>query len=336
MQSKDFIPEELDLGPMSPENLNPIREIFTRLGKEYRDPYKTTTGTLAQSIKTLEQGNHTGIYFIYGRDVNTNDLAYFYIGLAGRKDASSNQNILQRFETHYYKLTADLVTLWGGDPNQVKDEPKWQFPAEWRKGVSQQFLGGQEIPAHFQQTGTTRVNKAGKVKKLVTSANLDFVPQFQRDPMQLPMLIWNLDDFSYQEIEYTETSMIRAFRPLFNTLTGKYNKEPELPTRTTIMAQPAVQKSIRRTKAANKVKAQAQTTAPTMDAYKNLLTQLNIKGNQIVNALGGNKVEAQQFVAGLRTLPSDQILARLAERGLDLNNPQILQLVRTQANENLQ
>ena len=221
--------------------------------------------------------------------------------------------------------------------NQVKDEPKWQFPAEWRKGVSQQFLGGQEIPPHFQQTGTTRVNAKGKVKKLVTSANLDFVPQFQRDPMQLPMLVWNLDDFSYKEIEYTETSMIRAFRPLFNTLTGKYNHEPELPTRDTIMAQPAVQKNIKRTRAANKSKAAvAKPATVTMDAYKNLLTQLNIKGNQIVNALGGNKAEAQQFVAGLRTLSADQILARLAERELDLNNPQTLQLVRQQANENLQ
>ena len=103
------------------------------------------------------------------------------------------------------------------------------------------------------------------------------------------------------------------------------------------MAQPAVQKNIKRTRAANKSKAAvAKPATVTMDAYKNLLTQLNIKGNQIVNALGGNKAEAQQFVAGLRTLSADQILARLAERELDLNNPQTLQLVRQQANENLQ
>lgn len=335
MRSKDLIYEDaLDLGPMSPENLDPVRQIFARLGKEYKEPYKTTVQQLGQSIKSLEQGNHTGIYFIYGRDANSNDLAYFYIGLASRRDAGSSQTILQRFETHYYKLTVNLPVLWGGAPDQVKVEPKWQFPRQWRKGMSQQFLGGQEIPQYYQQAGSTKVNKQGRVRKLVTSANLDFVPEFTRDPLALPMLIWDLDDFNHQEIEFIETSMIRAYRPLFNTITGKYDQDPQLPqapTRSTVLSQPAIQKNIKRAVASKKSEKPA--SIDPFAEWKGLLSQTNIKGGQIVNALitlGVDKVTAQGTVAGLRNKSKEDIITSLGQAGLDITDPQTVAQIRNQ------
>lgn len=315
MKINDIILENTNSSTMSPENLDPVKAIFAKLKKPYVEPYSTTTGELAKSIKTLEKGNHTGIYFIYGKDINTGDLAYFYIGLAGRKDSSSSQNILQRFETHYYKLMVDLPTLWGGDAQQVKDEPKWQFPAGWRKGISQQFLGGQEIPNYYKPTGTTRVNSSGKVKKLVTADNLDFVPKFVRDPMDLPMLIWNLDDFSYKEIEYTETSMIRAYRPLFNTLTGKYDQEPTVPDNSAIMSQPAIQKNLKKAK-------QATNTSPKIkqntDAQQKIIQQLKSPGTPLNVALLAIKDPLERSEAEEEALGSiadgktqEQVLARL-------------------------
>jgi hypothetical protein len=243
---------------MAPENLNYFRDAFAELGIDYVEPRKTIVNALA----TKQEGKHRGIYFIYGRDINTNELAYFYIGLASKKTAS----IVKRFEPHYAKLMADLPKLYRANKKDLTNpEPKrkdatYEYPKNWKAGVSQQFLNGVEIPDYRKKLRTDTITlqrgkNAGKVKKmdLYMPGELDWVPpKFSRNPDQLPVLIWNLDHLSQAAIDWLETILIAKYKPIFNNDNDKSRNDfPVPPSKENLLAQPAVQKSIKKSKEIN-------------------------------------------------------------------------------------
>ena len=170
-----------------------IQQVFEQLGHTWVEPYLTTEGAINRS----EVGNHRGLYYIYP-EVN------FYFGKA------ATNTVINRHLTHRPKLDVDLAKLYG--PAVEKVEPRWQFPEGFKEGVCKFLLEGVDtIPSHFVKIG----------KKRVAPGVLDFPVAHKIDIDTLPVLVWNLDHLTAEQISEIEEAVIPAIWPYCNNETYK-------------------------------------------------------------------------------------------------------------------
>jgi hypothetical protein len=186
------------------DRLSQIKKIFIEEGHDYLVPKTSTVKEVAEGL----EGTHRGLYYIWPEK-------NFYLGLAKSPDA---QISFKRMDTHVLKLNVDLRGLYcgKGDNRQIKKEPYKQFPEGWREGVSKYLLEGSPIiPIHFKKT------PSGKVKPI----NLDFKCRLKFDPMNLPVLLWNLNHLEPHQIKTLETKIIKTIWPFCNNETYKIRKK---------------------------------------------------------------------------------------------------------------
>ena len=180
------------------KRLAQIKKIFIDEGHEHLVPKASTVKRVSQGL----EGTHRGLYYIWPEK-------NFYLGLAKSLGA---QISFKRMDTHVLKLNVDLRGLYcgKGDNRQIKKEPYKQFPAGWREGVSKYVLeGSPTIPIHFEKT------PSGRVKPV----NLNFKCKFKFDPMNLPVLLWNLNHLKPHQIKILETEIIKTIWPFCNNET---------------------------------------------------------------------------------------------------------------------
>jgi len=174
-----------------------IRQVFEQLGFDWVEPYQTTEG----AINRQEVGNHRGLYYIYP-EVN------FYFGKA------ATNTVINRHQTHRPKLDVDLAKLYG--PVKEKAEPRWQFPEGFKEGVCKYLLEGVDsIPSHWIKVG----------KKRVAPGVLDFPVTHQVDVDTLPVLVWNLEHLTAQQISHIEEVVIPTIWPYCNNETYRRRKK---------------------------------------------------------------------------------------------------------------
>ena len=177
--------------------LTAAQQAFAAVGVPYVAPYQTN----AKELHTGKSGKHRGIYLLF--QTVDNAPVFYYIGLA----KSPTATIYNRFQTHYAKLTVNLVKLYG--TLVQKKETRWQFPKGWREGIKAHFLSNvDDIPDYW----------SGRQKHdFIQPINHEWIPIFKVEIDHLPLLLWNLNHLTPEQIDSLETSMIRAFNnPLFN------------------------------------------------------------------------------------------------------------------------
>jgi hypothetical protein len=177
--------------------LNKIKLVFEQLGHTWVEPYQTTEG----AINRQEVGNHRGLYYIYP-EVN------FYFGKA------ATNTVINRHQTHRPKLDVDLACLYSTPVE--KAEAKWQFPEGWKEGVCKYLIEGVDtIPPHFVKIG----------KKRVAPGVLDFPVKHIVDIDTLPVVVWNLDHLTHEQISSIEEAVIPAVWPYCNSETYRKRKK---------------------------------------------------------------------------------------------------------------
>lgn len=177
--------------------LDKIKQVFEQLGHEWVEPYETTEG----AINRQEVGNHRGLYYIYP-EVN------FYFGKA------ATNTVINRHQTHRPKLDVNLGELYSTPIEKV--EPKWMFPEGWKEGVCKYIIEGVDsIPSHYVKIG----------KKRVAPGVLDFPVQHKVDVDTLPVLVWNLDHLSAEQISHIEEAIIPVIWPYCNNETYRKRKK---------------------------------------------------------------------------------------------------------------
>ena len=171
--------------------IDQIRQVFEQLGYAWVEPYNTTEG----AINRQQVGNHRGLYYIYPEK-------NFYFGKA------ATNTVINRHMTHRPKLDVDLGKLYG--PAQEKAEPRWQFPEGFKEGVCKYLLEGVDsIPSHWIKVG----------KKRVAPGVLDFPVTHQVDVDTLPVLVWNLEHLTAEQISHIEEAVIPTIWPYCNNET---------------------------------------------------------------------------------------------------------------------
>jgi hypothetical protein len=177
--------------------IDTIKQSFATVGVNWIEPYKTTEGAINRS----EVGNHRGLYYIYP-EVN------FYFGKA------ATNTVINRHQTHRPKLDVDLAVLYG--PAVEKVEPRWQFPEGFKEGVCKFLLEGVDtIPSHYVKIG----------KKLVAPGVLNFPVTHRVDIDTLPVLVWNLDHLTAEQISSIEKLVIPAIWPYCNSESYRRRKK---------------------------------------------------------------------------------------------------------------
>ncbi len=178
---------------MLKENLAQIRQIFARQGVDWVEPYETTEG----AINRKETGLHRGLYYIYP-EVN------FYFGKA------ATNTVHNRHKTHRPKLDVDLAALYS-TPKEKK-EPKWIFPEGWKEAVRKFIIEDTgPIPQHYVKTG----------RGTVVPGVLDYPVTHKVDVDSLPVLVWNLDHLTAEQISNIEDEIITTIWPYANDETYK-------------------------------------------------------------------------------------------------------------------
>jgi hypothetical protein len=173
---------------MLKENLAKIRSVFEQLGHAWVEPYQTTEG----AINRKEVGRHRGLYYIYP-EVN------FYFGKA------ATNTVINRHQTHRPKLDVDLAALYSTPVE--KKEPKWIFPEGWKEAVRKYIIEDTgPIPSHFVKTD----------RRTVVPGVLHHPVQHRVDIDTLPVLVWNLEHLSAEQISQIEKSVIPAIWPYAN------------------------------------------------------------------------------------------------------------------------
>lgn len=174
-------------------NLALIRSVFEQLALEWVEPYQTTEG----AINRREAGLHRGLYYIYPQ-VN------FYFGKA------ATNTVHNRHNTHRPKLDVNLAALYS-TPKEKK-EPKWIFPEGWKAAVREFIIEDTgPIPSHYVKTG----------KGTVIPGVLNHVVTHKVDVDSLPVLVWNLDHLTAQQISHIEDQVIPTIWPYANDQTHR-------------------------------------------------------------------------------------------------------------------
>ena len=95
-----------------------------------------------------------------------------------------------------------------GKLDRISKETQWQFPKNWRAGVKQHFLNNKDdIPDYW----------IGRQKHdILKPSNLDWKPEFKVDVDSLHVMIFDLPQFTPEQIDDLETAFIRVFHPVFN------------------------------------------------------------------------------------------------------------------------
>lgn len=169
-------------------NLQLIKEVFVQQGVEWVEPYLTTEG----AINRKEVGMHRGLYYIYP-EVN------FYFGKA------ATNTVHNRHKTHRPKLDVDLSALYS-TPKEKK-QPKWSFPSGWKEAVCKYIIEGVDvIPDHFANTD----------RGTVVPGVLNFPVQHKVNVDTLPVLVWNLDHLTPEQISSIEDQIITTIWPYAN------------------------------------------------------------------------------------------------------------------------
>lgn len=165
-----------------------IRQVFEAQGIDWVEPYLTTEG----AINRKEAGNHRGLYYIYPEK-------NFYFGKA------ATNTVHNRHKTHRPKLDVDLATLYS-TPKEKK-EPKWIFPEGWKEAVRKYIIEDTgPIPSHYQKTGNGTV----------VPGVLDYPVTYKVDVDSLPVLLWNLDHLTAEQISAIEEAVIPTIWPYAN------------------------------------------------------------------------------------------------------------------------
>jgi len=171
--------------------LNQIKGVFTKLNYVWVEPYATTEGALNRS----EVGDHRGLYYIYPEK-------NFYFGKA------ATSSVIDRHLTHRPKLDVDLAALYSTPVEKV--QPKCTFPQGFKQGVCKYLLEGVDtIPSHWVRIG----------KKRVAPGVLDFPVKHVVDIDTLPVLVWNLEHLTPNQISEIEKAVIPAIWPYCNNET---------------------------------------------------------------------------------------------------------------------
>jgi hypothetical protein len=172
-----------------------IKAAFEQAGCAWVTSDTVTEG----AINRKETGNFRGLYWIYPE---TN----LYFGKADSLTAT----LIQRHKTHRAKLDVDLAELYS-TPKEKK-EPKWKFPQGWKAAVRKFIIEDTgEIPSHYTKTGNGTV----------VPGVLDFPVKHKVDIDTLPVLVWNLDHLTPQEISSIEKIVIATLEPYANSETHK-------------------------------------------------------------------------------------------------------------------
>jgi hypothetical protein len=178
-------------------NLDKIKQVFADLGIEWVEPYWTTEG----AINRKEAGLHRGLYYIYP-EVN------FYFGKA------ATNSVHNRHKTHRPKLDVDLATLYS-TPKEKK-EPKWIFPEGWKEAVRKYIIEDTgPIPSHYVKT----------TNKTVLPGVLNHPVTHKVDVDTLPVLLWNLDHLTAEQISEIEDTIIPTIWPYANDETYQRRKK---------------------------------------------------------------------------------------------------------------
>ena len=179
--------------------INQIRQVFEQLGYVWVEPYSTTEG----AINRQEVGDHRGLYYIYPEQ-------NFYFGKA------ATNTVINRHMTHRPKLDVDLAKLYG--PAKEKAEARWQFPEGFKEGVCKYLLEGVEsIPSHWIKVG----------KKRVAPGVLDFPVTHKVNVDTLPVLVWNLEHWTAEQISHIEEAVIPTIWPYCNNETYRRRKKQQ-------------------------------------------------------------------------------------------------------------
>jgi hypothetical protein len=182
-------------------NLDKIELVFQQLGHTWVEPYATTEG----AINRREVGNHRGLYYIYPEK-------NFYFGMA------ATNTVIKRHETHRLKLDVNLAALYSTPVEKV--EPARTFPEGWKEGVRKFIIEDTgPIPSHFIQVRT----------KWVRPGVLNFPVTHQVNVDTLPVLVWNLDHLTTNQIKSIEKIIIKTIWPYCNNETYRKRKKLELP-----------------------------------------------------------------------------------------------------------
>ena len=174
-----------------------IKQVFASQGIDWVEPYMTTEG----AINRKEAGNHRGLYYIYPEK-------NFYFGKA------ATNTVHNRHKTHRPKLDVDLAALYS-TPKEKK-EPKWIFPEGWKEAVRKFIIEDTgPIPSHYNKTGNGTV-VPGVLNHPVTH---------KVDVDSLPVLLWNLDHLTAQQISAIEEEIIPTIWPYANDETYRKRKK---------------------------------------------------------------------------------------------------------------
>lgn len=183
---------------MFEENLAKIKKVFHDQGHAWVEPYLTTEG----AINRKEAGLHRGLYYIYP-EVN------FYFGKA------ATNTVHNRHKTHRPKLDVDLSALYSTPVE--KKEPKWIFPEGWKEAVRKYIIEDiGPIPSHYVKTN----------RKTVVPGTLHFPVRHKVDVDTLPVLVWNLEHLTAEQISAIEDEIIVTIWPYANDET--YNARRKL------------------------------------------------------------------------------------------------------------
>lgn len=171
------------------DRINLVKQVFNSLEIDWVEPYETTEG----AINRKETGNHRGLYYIYP-EVN------FYFGKA------ATNTVINRHNTHRPKLDVNLSKLYGSPVE--KKEPGLQFPQGWQEGVRKFIINEDaEIPAYYVKTD----------RGTVVPGQLDYKVTHKVDVDTLPVILWNLDHLTPEQISSIEEGVIEALMPYCNT-----------------------------------------------------------------------------------------------------------------------
>lgn len=170
------------------ENISKIQAVFAQHGIGWVEPYLTTEG----AINRKEAGLHRGLYYIYPEK-------NFYFGKA------ATNTVHNRHKTHRPKLDVDLAALYS-TPKEKK-EPKWIFPEGWKEAVRKYIIEDTgPIPDHYVKTD----------RKTVVPGVLHFPVRHLVDIDTLPVLVWDLEHLTAEQISAIEDDIIVSIWPYAN------------------------------------------------------------------------------------------------------------------------
>ena len=187
---------------LTQEQLDLVKATYARLGFEYLGFYMTTVIELASG----HTGKHVGHYLIG---------ANFYLGMA-----SGGNFICARFKPHYAKLMARFdwlfhakigVTIDAARAKVHNSSAHWKIGEGWKallRDVLLEECG--EFPEYFRKTD-----------KGYEAGDLEFNCKHRVDIDSLPVMVWNLEHLTYDQIKDLETALIEVLEPYANSQSHK-------------------------------------------------------------------------------------------------------------------